>query len=132
MAAGAGEQPGLAEAVHHVADHATALAKLQARLAVQEIRQKVVSVGIGAGLLVCAAFFGLVALTIGIAAGVAALALVLPVWASLLIVGGGLLLLSGLLGLIGVGLVRRGSPPVPEQAIAEAKLTTEALRNGRH
>jgi hypothetical protein len=34
------------------------------------------------------------------------------------------------LGAIGVVLLRRGAPPVPEQAIAEARLTTEALRNG--
>jgi Putative Actinobacterial Holin-X, holin superfamily III len=75
--------------------------------------------------------FGLLALTILVAAGIAAVALVLPVWASLLAVGGGLFLLAGLLLAIGVALIKRGAPPVPEQAIREAKLTTEALRNGR-
>jgi hypothetical protein len=43
---------------------------------------------------------------------------------------GGLLLAAGLLGAIGAGLLRKGAPPVPEQALAEARLTTEALRNG--
>jgi len=29
--------------------------------------------------------------------------------------------------------IQKGTPPVPEQAIEEAKLTTEALKgNGRH
>jgi hypothetical protein len=36
------------------------------------------------------------------------------------------------LGGIGAKLLSKGSPPVPEQAIAEAKLTTEALKNGHH
>ena len=31
---------------------------------------------------------------------------------------------------IGAALLRKGSKPVPEQAIAEAQLTTEALRDG--
>jgi hypothetical protein len=43
---------------------------------------------------------------------------------------GGLLLLAGMLGAIGAALLRKGSKPVPEQAIAEAQLTTEALRDG--
>ena len=42
-----------------------------------------------------------------------------------------LVLLAALLGGIGLGLLRRGTP-VPELAIREAKLTTEALKsNGR-
>jgi hypothetical protein len=41
--------------------------------------------------------------------------------------------LAAILALIGVNSVQKGTPPVPEQAIAEAKLTTEALKgNGRH
>jgi hypothetical protein len=27
--------------------------------------------------------------------------------------------------------IKKGTPPVPEQAIREAKLTTNALKNGR-
>ncbi len=45
---------------------------------------------------------------------------------------GGLFLLVGLLAVIGIGRLRKGTPPIPEQAIAEAKLTTEALKNGHH
>jgi hypothetical protein len=33
--------------------------------------------------------------------------------------------------LLGLSAVKKGSPPVPEQAINEAKLTKEAIRNGR-
>ncbi len=57
----------------------------------------------------------------------------LDAWLALLIVTVGLLALAGLLGLLAVKRIKRGTPPVPEQAIREAKLTSEALRsNGHH
>jgi putative superfamily III holin-X len=59
----------------------------------------------------------------------AALTTFLPTWLALLVVTLFLLVVAAILGLVGLGRVRRGSPPVPEQAIAEAKLTTEALRS---
>jgi hypothetical protein len=44
-----------------------------------------------------------------------------------------LLVIGLVLALVGMGLIRKGTPPVPEQAVAEARLTTEALRsNGSH
>ena len=62
----------------------------------------------------------------------AALALVMPTWAALLVVAGILLLLAALLGFLALNRIKKGTPPVPEQAIQEAKLTTEALKsNGR-
>jgi hypothetical protein len=63
------------------------------------------------------------------AAVAAAFALFLPWWAALLVVTGILLLLSGLLGMLALLAIKKGTPPVPEQAIREAKLTTEALRS---
>jgi hypothetical protein len=52
-------------------------------------------------------------------------------WAALLIVFGVLALLAVVLLLVGLSAIKKGAPPVPEQAIREAKLTTEAIRNGR-
>jgi putative superfamily III holin-X len=123
---------GLAEAARHVTEHATAIAKLETRLALQEVKRKATKMVGAVVLLAGAGVFAGIALLVGIAAGVAAIALVLPVWLSLLIVMGGLLLLAGPLGVVGLVLLKRGTPPVPEQAIEEAKLTTEALKNGRH
>lgn len=123
---------GLTEAARGVAEHASALARLELRLALTEVRRKALRLGMGAALLAGAALFGLLALTIAVAAGIAAIALALPVWLALLTVGGFLFLLSGLLGVVGLGLVKRGTPPVPEAAIEEARLTTEALRHGGH
>ena len=128
----AGERPGLGGAAKLVADHARSLVKLELALAATELKKKVAALGIGIGLLVGAAVFGLFALAFALAAAAAAIATTLSTWLALLIVTGGLLLLAGLLGVFGLGAVRKGTPPVPEQALEEARLTTEALKNGRH
>jgi hypothetical protein len=56
----------------------------------------------------------------------------MPTWAALLVVAGILLLQASLFGLFALNRIKKGTPPLPEQAIQEAKLTTEALKsNGR-
>jgi hypothetical protein len=119
---------GLGPAAKQVAEHASSLARLEVELAGLELKRKVASLGLGIGLLVGAGVFALFALGFGLAAGAAAIATALSTWLALVIVAGGLLLFAGLLALIGLGRVRRGTPPVPEQAIEEAKLTTTALK----
>lgn len=124
------EKPGLGRAAKLVADRAAGIGRLTAELALTEIKQKLAALKLGIGLLVGAALFVLLALCFALAAAAAALSLVLATWLAILVVAGALFLLSGLLGTIGLAALRRGSPPVPEQAIAEAKLTAEALKNG--
>lgn len=121
---------GLSGATKRVADHARSIVQLEIQLAASELKRKVAALAIGIGLAVGAALLGLLALLFGLAAATAGIATALPVWLSLLIMFGGLLLLAGMLGAIGAALLRKGSKPVPEQAIAEAQITTEALRNG--
>ena len=125
------ERQGVGPAAKEVAEHASTLARLELELAGLEIKRKIAALGIGIGLVVGAAAFLFYALGFGFAAGAAGLALVLPLWAALLIVFGTLVLIALILGLIGLKSIRKGAPPVPEQAVTEAKLTTEALkRNG--
>jgi hypothetical protein len=127
------EKPGVGPAAKQVAEHASALARLELELATIEVKRKVAALGVGIGLVVGSGVFLLFALGLGLAAGAAALALVVPTWLALLIVFGGLALFSLLLALIGLKAIRKGTPPVPEQAVAEARLTTEVLRsNGSH
>ena len=127
------ERKGMGPAVKEVAEHASALARLEMELASLELKSKVAALGIGVGLGLGAGVFLLFALGFGLAAGAAALALVLPTWAALLIVFGVLLLITLVLGLLAVRAIKKGTPPVPEQAVAEAKLTTEAIKaNGSH
>jgi tetrahydromethanopterin S-methyltransferase subunit C len=127
------ERKGVGPAVKEVAEHASALARLEMELASLELKSKVAAFGIGVGLGIGAGVFLLFALGFGLAAGAAGLALVLPTWAALLIVFGVLLLITLVLGLLAVRAIKKGTPPVPEQAVAEAKLTTEAIKaNGSH
>lgn len=126
----AGERPGLGGAVKSVADRARSLVQLEIQLALAELKQKVLALGLGIGLVAGAALFGTLALLWFLAAATAAIALALPVWAAILIIGGGLFGLAGMLGLVGLMLLKKGAPPVPEQALEEARLTTEALKNG--
>lgn len=122
---------GLAGAARRVADHTRSLVQLEVRLALAEVKRKAIALAAGIGLAVGGAVFGLLAIVFAVAAAAAALAIVLPVWGALLVMFGAMLLLAGALGGAGVMFLRKGTPPVPEQAIEEARLTTEALRNGR-
>jgi Putative Actinobacterial Holin-X, holin superfamily III len=125
------ERQGVGPAAKEVAEHASTLARLEFELAGLEIKRKIGALGLGIGLVVGAAAFVFYALGFGFAAGAAGLALVVPLWAALLIVFGVLVLVALVLGLIGMKSIKKGTPPVPEQAVTEAKLTTEALkRNG--
>ena len=124
-------EQGVGTAAKNVAEHASTLARLELELALLEVKRKAAALGMGIGLSIGAGIFGLFALGFGLAAAAAALALVLPTWAALLIVFGVLVLISTILLLVGLGALKKGAPPVPEQAIREAKLTTEAIRNGR-
>ena len=122
------DSSGLGAAAKQVAEHASALARLELELAQLEVKRKVASLGAGIALAVGAAVFGLFALGFGLAAAAAALATFLSTWLALLIVFGGLLLLALVLALLARGRIKRGTPPVPEQAIEEAKTTTAALK----
>lgn len=120
-------------AAKQVAEHASSLARLEFELASLELKRKAGALGAGAGLGLAAGLLLLFALGFGLATIAAALALVLDTWLALLLVTVGVLVLAGILGLLARSRIKRGTPPVPEQAIREAKLTTEALRaNGDH
>jgi hypothetical protein len=120
---------GLGAAAKQVAEHASSLARLELELAKLEIGRKVAALGIGIGLGLGAALFVLFAIGFLLAAAAAALATTISTWLALLLVGAGLFLLAGLLGMIALGRIKRGTPPVPEQAIHEAKLTQTALKS---
>jgi uncharacterized protein YneF (UPF0154 family) len=122
------ETPGVGTAAKQVAEHASTLARLEFELAGLELKSKVGALGAGAGLGVGAAIVVLYGIGFLFATAAVALALVLDLWLAMLIVTLGLFAIAGLLAFIAVRLIKRGAPPVPEQAIREAKLTQEALR----
>jgi hypothetical protein len=115
-------------AARSVAEHASSLVRLELRLAALELKRKATALGLGAGLLAGAALFGLLLVGFAAATVAALFALFLPVWAALLVMCGIVALVAGALAFAGLMLVRKASPPVPERAIHEARLTTEAIR----
>ena len=127
----AGESRGLGAAAKAVSERISSIVRLEIQLAVSELKRKVVALGIGIGLLVGAGIFLLFMLLFAFLTVAAAFATFLSTWLALLITTGILFVLAGLLGFLGVTALAKGSPPVPEQAIEEARLTTEALKNGR-
>jgi hypothetical protein len=126
------EHPGVGTAAKQVAEHATTLARLELELAGLELKRKAGALGAGAGAGLGAALLALYALGFLFATIAAALALAVDTWLALLIVTVGLLVLAGVLALVARSLIKRGTPPVPEQAIREAKLTSEALKANGH
>jgi Putative Actinobacterial Holin-X, holin superfamily III len=122
---------GLSGATRRVADHARSIVRLEIQLATAELKRKMSALGTGLAFSFTAAVLAFLALCLALAGAAAALSLVLPVWASLLIVGGAVLLVGVIFGAVGVTLLRKNSNPVPEQAVEEAQLTSEALRNGQ-
>jgi len=117
-------------ATKEVAEHASALVRLEIRLATLELARKAKALGIGIGLGLAAAVLLLFALGFLLASIAAALALAMDTWLALLIVAIILLIVIAVLGFLAVKLMKRGAPPVPDQAIEEAKLTTEAIKEG--
>jgi uncharacterized membrane protein YqjE len=119
---------GVGAAAKTVAEHASSIAKLELELAGLELKRKVAALGLGIGLGLGAALFGVFMLGFLFATIAAAFATFLATWLALLLVTVILLLLAGVLGMLALGKIKKGTPPVPEQAIREAKLTSNALK----
>jgi uncharacterized membrane protein YqjE len=120
---------GLGALAKRVAEHASALVRLELELAALELKRKMTALAVGIGLGIGAAVVAVFALGFLFATVAAALATFLSTWLALLIVTLGLIVLAAVLGLVAVAKIKKGTPPVPEQAIHEAKLTTSALKN---
>lgn len=116
---------GIGDAVRTVSEKASSIARLEVELALLELKQKAANLGIGIGLSVAVVFVALYALGFGLATLAAGLATQMAAWLALLIVFLFLLLLGAGLAYVAVRKFKRATPPLPEQAIAEAKITKE-------
>jgi hypothetical protein len=103
------------------------LAKLHLELAKLEVKKKATALAIGAGLGGLALLLALYAIGFGFAAAAVGLAELLPLWASLLIVGGALFLGAAAAVFVALRYLRGLSHPLPEQAIGEMQRTIEIL-----
>ena len=97
-------------------------------LASLELKRKIAALGAGAALLAVAAVLALYGLGFVFATISAALDTFMPHWLAHLVVALVLLATAGLMAMLGARRMQGGTPPTPEQAIREAKLTTDALK----
>jgi hypothetical protein len=125
---GNGVHTGTRDATRQLVTHARSLVQLELELAKLEVRRKAAATALGAGLGATAGMLGYLMVAFLFAAAAAGLATQLPVWASILIVAGVLGLLAAVIGLIAYSSLKKGAPPMPEQAIEEALRTKDAVQ----
>jgi hypothetical protein len=124
------EERSLADLVVDVSEHASTLVREEIELAKAEVSAKVAKLGRGAVVGVAAGTFAFLALILilhGIAWLLGEELFDGNIWAGYFVTAGIFLLIAALAGFIAYRAVKAGSPPVPEQAIEEAKLTKEML-----
>jgi hypothetical protein len=117
---GSPEEP-VGELVQRASQQLTDLIRGEMRLAQAEMTEKGKRYGKGGGLFGGAGLVGFLALQALVAAGIAALAVPLPVWAAALIVAAVLGAAAAVLALTGKKEVAQAAPPAPEQTIDSVK-----------
>jgi len=121
----------LQDLVRRLADDSRGMVRSEIELAKLEMREKAQSMATGGAFLAVAAVLLALMLMSLVLAAIWGLATTLSLWLSALIVAGALLVLALIAALVGRTLLRRGAPPVPEGAVAEAQRTVETLKEVR-
>ena len=106
----------IGELMGQLSTQTSRLVRDEMRLAQKELQQSVKHAGIGAGLISVAGLLAVLGLATLIAAAVAALALVLPVWAAAVIVAVVLFIAAGIAALLSRKQAEEITPPVTESA----------------
>jgi len=125
------ESASTGELITQLASQTSRLVRDEMRLAQKEFQESAKHAGIGAGLFSVAGVFAVLGVATLVAAAVAGLALVLPVWAAAVIVGVVLLAAGGVAALIGKKQVQEASP-VPERTVANVKDDIHEVKDARH
>ncbi|MEU5754927.1 phage holin family protein [Streptomyces sp. NPDC047829] len=126
------EHHSVGELVSQATEQLSRLVRQEVALAKMELAEKGKRVGRGGGMLGAAgaiAYVGLIALA---GTGVAALSLVLPVWAAALIVTAVLFVIAGVLAMTGRSQLRRAAPPKPEETLGSVRTDVDVIRERAH
>jgi Flp pilus assembly protein TadB len=121
----------IGELMNQLSSQTSRLIRDEMRLAQKELQESAKHAGIGAGLFSVAgllAFFGLATF---IAAAVAALSLVLAVWAAALVVGVVLFIAAGVAALVGRGQAQEVTPATP-RTVETLKADIQEVKDARH
>ncbi|MEW2547958.1 phage holin family protein [Streptomyces sp. NPDC047002] len=127
-----GTQDSVSELVQRASRELSELVRDEMRLAQAEMAQKGKRFGKGGGLFGGAGLVGVLALQALTAAAIAALALVLDVWAAALIVTGVLAATAALMAALGRREIGRATPPKPEQTMDSVKADVAEIREKAH
>jgi uncharacterized membrane protein YqjE len=128
------EGQGLGPAVQQITEKAQLLVREEIELARVELTQKVTSLAKGAAAAAAAglvAAIGLIFFLHGLAWLISEILGTDP-WVGYFIVAALLFLLAAVAGLVGMRMIKRGSPPTPELAIDEAQRIRQTIDEARH
>lgn len=123
---------GVGELVTRATQQVSDLIRQELRLAMIEVKEKGRHAGRGAGMFGGAGVVALYGVGALILAAIAALALVLPLWAAALIIGVILLIVAAVLAMVGRSQVKQAMPPVPQQAMDSARRDVTEIRERVH
>jgi membrane protein len=116
------------ELVKDASEQISRLIRDELRLAQMEMTRKGQQAGLGAGLLAGGGLVALYGLGCLIACAITAIAGVVRPWLAALIVGVALLLMAVVAALLGVGRLKKATPPVPKEAIASVKADADEVK----
>lgn len=116
------------ELVNRLASQVSELVRGELELARTELTAKGKRAGAGVGLAGAGGVIALYGLGALIAAAIAALALVWPVWLGALVVGVVVLVVAGILALAGRSQLRRATPPAPEHTVQSVRDDVTTVR----
>ncbi|MFE2923744.1 phage holin family protein [Streptomyces goshikiensis] len=108
------------------------LVREEMQLARAEMAQKGTRYGKGGGLVGAGGIVALLALQALVATCIAALALVLPVWASALVIAAVLAVVAGGVALAGKKQITRAGTPAPEQTIDSVRADLAEIKEKAH
>lgn len=128
-AAAATQDKTIGQLVVDIKTDVTDLVKSEVALAKAELADDAKAAGKGAGMFAGAALFGFFALMLLLIGASLTLALLLPTWASFLVVGVLLLVIAGVLALVGKSKISKVK--APERTIATSKDSVQALKGVR-
>ena len=124
-------EPSVGQLVSQLSEQTSRLVRDEMRLAQKELQQSVKHAGVGAGMIGAAGLLAVLGLATLIAGAVAALALVLPVWASAVIVAAVLFVAAGIAAAVNRKQAQHVPPPTNE-ALDSVKMDIDEIKAARH
>ena len=121
----------IGELMSQLSSQLSRLVRDEMQLAQKEIAQSAKRAGIGVGLFGAAGILALAGLASLIVAGIAAVALAVPVWAAALIVGAALFAAAGAATLLSKRQAKDVAPAAP-LTVANVKQDVQKVRDARH